>query len=160
MTALLDDRTRLGLTPASWLVLGGAGAALGGGLGLLLDPVTAWAAGQSWLPAHAVVLLLADLADGAPSWAQLVGGLVLGVVAGLFVGTQATVVEVGRDEIVVLEGSRRWRLARSQVGVALVDRGRLSVRDHADVDLLDVKVDGDLEELRRALVAHDWQVRR
>jgi hypothetical protein len=156
---ITTDRSRVGLTRASWLLLAGAGAALGGGLGFVLDPVTGWATGRAWLPAHAVLELLGDLAAATGTWVQVVVGLVVGVVAGLLVAGRATVVEVADDELVVLEGSKRRRLARSQVGTAVLDQRRLSVRDHADADLLDVKVDGNVEELRRALHVHAWQVR-
>ena len=37
--------------------------------------------------------------------------------------------------------------------------GRLAVRDHADADLVDVRVDVDLAELRRTLQTHGWTVR-
>ena len=132
---------------------------LGAGLGLLLDALTGWATRQAWLPAQVVVELLGMLAAATPAWLQLLVGLGVGVAAGLLVASQATVVEVADDEIVVLEGRKRRRLARSQIGAAVIDRRRLSVRDHADVDLLDVTVDGDVAELRRALHAHAWQVR-
>jgi hypothetical protein len=155
----ITERSRVGLTPTSRLLLAGAGAVLGAGLGLLLDPLTGWATGQAWLPAQVVVELLGMLAAATPAWLQLLVGLGVGAAAGLLVASQATVVEVADDEIVVLEGRKRRRLARSQVGAAVIDRRRLSVRDHADVDLLDVSVDGDVEELRRALRAHAWQVR-
>lgn len=159
MTTITTHTTRLGLDRASWVLLAGGGAVLGGGLGLVLDPLTTWATGLRWLPAPDLVRVLNELAIATPTWAQILAGLVLGVVAGVLLGRQATVVEVTADEIVVVEGSRRQRLARSQVGAAVLDRGRLSVRDHRDVDLVDVKVDVDVDELRRALRAHDWQVR-
>lgn len=158
MTTTTTTRTHVGLSATSVALLVGGVGVLGGGLGVVLDPALGWAVEQPWLPAHEVLVALRGVTAGATWWVQAAAGLALGVLAGLLLVREATVVDVADDEIVVLEGSRRRRLARSQVGATVVDRGRLSVRDHADADLVDVKVDCEPADLRRALVAHSWAV--
>ena len=159
MTSIVAPRTRIAVGAPTWAGLAIVGAVVLGALGLFLDPAVGWLTRQDWLPLGALVEVGQRVAAACPVWAQVLVGVVLGTIAGLAVAGQTTTVEVSGAEVVVLEGSKRQRVARSQAGLAVLEGRRLSVRDRQDVDLLTVLVDGDVAALREALAAHGWPVR-
>jgi hypothetical protein len=159
MTRTIAPRTRVDVTPASYAVLAVAGGLALGVLGWFLDPVVGWAARQDWLPLGGPLELLERVALAGPAWLQSTAGALAGVVAGVLLASQGTAIEVSREDLVVVDGSRRQRFARGQVGTAVLEGRRLSVRDPADVDLASTTVDGDPTTLRRVLVEHGWDVR-
>ena len=152
-------RTRVAVGTGLHVAFALAGALVLGALGLYLDPLVGWLARQDWLPFGPVLDALARLAVTCPTWGQVVVGLLVGVVAGLALAGQTTAVEVSCDELVVLGGSKRQRVGRAQVGHAVLEGRRLSVRDPSDVDLVSTTVDGDVDTLRRVLVEQGWTVR-
>lgn len=159
MTDLRKDRTRVAPTTAATVLLSAGGVVVGAVLGALLDPVAGWVSRQGWLPFQALLDQVDRFAGWSPVWAQLLVGAAVGLAVGMFLVSQATVVEVDGREIVVVQGSTRRRFARSQVGAAVLEGRHLSLRDHADVDLVREGVDGDVATLQDALREHGWPVR-
>lgn len=151
-----DDRTRVRLASGDYAFLIGGGVVLGAALGGFLGAVTGWLVTQDWMPAQGAVEQVDRFATWAPLWARILVCAAVGAAVGGFLVTQSTTVEVGPREVVIVKEGKRRRWARSQVGEALLEGRRLSLRDHADVDLVSEKVDSDPTALRRALTEHGW----
>ena len=109
-----------------------------------------------WVPMAGPLHLVRSLDARSAWWLLPVAGLVLGAAVGTFLLTQLVVVTVSEREIVVTEGRKRTRLARSQVHWGGTEGRRLTLRDKHDVDLLDQKIDGEPPELIDALHRHGW----
>lgn len=154
-----DERARIALDRGSRVFLVAGGVAVGVVLALVLRPVSGWLGDQSWLPWSGVVDAIERFARWAPLAARLPAGVALGAAAGLLLVGEATVVEVSRRDVVVIKGRTRTRWARAQVGEAILDGRRLSLRDPQDADLAAETIDGDPAALRSALVRYGWPVR-
>lgn len=154
-----DPPTRVALGTGWSVFLVGCGVVGGAVLGFVLVPVTDWLSAQPWIPWRGLVRALERFADWAEVWIRVPVGIVVGALVGLWLVEQTVTVEVSdRDVVVVKEGKRR-RWSRAQVGEALLEGRRFSLRDHEDADLVAEKIDGEPEELRAALVRHGWPIR-
>jgi|GEM_PF-4362852 len=157
-----DGRDEVALPMSDWVVA----AVLGAGLGLFLAWMLPWLIGLAgqleWFPYGSQLLLagrlLAEVSIGrVVSWVLLP---LVGAVAGLLLCTQAVTLQVARGELVVLDGGKRKRFARSQVDRILLSGKRMSVRDDRDVDLCEVKLDIAPDRAVEAFRRHGWSVDR
>ena len=75
-----------------------------------------------------------------PGALAIIGGL-LGIGAGFLIVHDEPTVSVSATELIVQQGDKRHRFARSQVRTAMIQGKHLTVRDRDDVELLYVKLD-------------------
>lgn len=138
------------------LVVAAVFVAVGVGLGLAAPYVIAWGLTQPWLPLRGALSILDQLAARFGSWLLVVVGGSAGVVLGLLAAADETKVEIGARDITLVKGDTRQRFARSQVGTAVLVGNHLTLRDHADADLVRRKLDLPMAALGEALRRHDW----
>jgi hypothetical protein len=116
-----------------------------------------WALTLPWVPFGGPLRLLQALGESVAWWVLGLIGMVIGVVAGLVIHAGEPVITVSDRAIVVTKGDQRTRVARSQVTVAAIENRHLVLRDHADVELADEKLDaGVSQRVAEALYRHGW----
>lgn len=147
---------RVGLSPAVSIGLVTVTALAGGGVLVVLPRAAEWLLGLPWVPFGGLLRLATEVDAYVAWWVLALVGLVAGVLVGLALVDQTTVVTVDDREIVITEGRKRVRLARAQVHRVVLDGRRLSLRDERDVDLASQTVDGEPAELTAALRRHGW----
>lgn len=147
---------RIAATTATSAVVVAGAAMLGVVVFAVLPRLTDSLLSLPWVPMAGPLRLIRSLDAQLASWLLPVIGLILGAAVGLFLLTQLVVVTVSEREIVITEGTKRTRLARSQVHWVGVEGRRLTLRNQEDVDLLDQKIDGEPPELVDALHRHGW----
>lgn len=110
-------------------------AGLGAGAGALVKPVAGWALSLPWVPLAGPLRLI----DAVPPVPALIGGVLLGAVAGLMLAVadaaeQLSVV-VGRDRLTLRRGEFEATVRRSEVGAVFLDGTRLVVLGHRGEEL-------------------------
>ena len=158
----VDEVDDIRLPAVEWVAM----AALGSGLGLVLAFALPWLIGLAgsldWFPYSSQLLLAGRLLAEVPVARAVSWGLlpVIGAVAAVLLGTQAVTLQVTGREVVVLDGGKRQRFARSQVDRIVLHGKRMSVRDSGDVDLCEVKLDVAPDRVVESLRRHGWSVDR
>ena len=134
-------------------------AGLGAGLGALLKPFAGWALSLPWVPLRGPLRLI----DMVPPTPALIGGVVLGIVAGLLLAAvndaEHLNVVVTRDGLTLRRGEFEAAVPRTAVGAMFLDGTRLVVLGHRGQELCSRAGDISAQRLAAALGSHGypWQ---
>lgn len=148
--------TKVGLDTGSTVLLVGGSTLVAGALAFVVPGITSWAVHQEWLPAQDLLPRLRDAAHAAPLVVRIVVLAVIGVSVGLFLCHASRTLEVTDAELWVVEGGKRTRWSRRQVGAVALTGRRMSLRDADDAELTEVSLDSPPSDVRRALDEHGW----
>ncbi|MFC7329170.1 hypothetical protein [Marinactinospora rubrisoli] len=129
---------------------------LGAGLGWLAAALAPWAASLRWVPFQGPLELVASI----PNPQATIGGLVLGVVAGVVVAFLAEqdrmVVTVDDEQVTIAHGESVRTVHRSAITAVFLDGGQLVVLGRATEELAREGGDHDGRRLARTLLAHGY----
>lgn len=131
-------------------------AGLGAALGALLKPFAGWALSLPWVPLGGPLRLI----DAVPPTPALIGGVVLGIVAGLLLAAvgdaEHLYVVVTRDELTLRRGEFEAMVPRTAVGAVFLDGTRMVVLGHRGQELCSRAGDLSAQRLATTLRSHGY----
>lgn len=132
---------------------------LGAGVGAALKPVAGWALTLPWVPLGGPLRLI----DAVPPVPALIGGVLLGVVAGLVLAAadaaEHLYVVVDQERLTLCRGEVEASVPRTAVGWVFLDGDRLVVLGHRGEELCSQAGEVSAARLAGALRSHGypWQ---
>lgn len=106
-----------------------------------LPDLAGWLLQLPWVPWEEPLNLVLSIGQKLSPWALAIIGGLLGIGAGFLIVHDEPTVSVSATELIVQQGDKRHRFARSQVRTAMIQGKHLTVRDHDDIELLYLKLD-------------------
>ena len=129
---------------------------LGAGAGALLKPLAGWALMLPWVPLAGPLRLI----DALPPVPALIGGVLLGIVAGLVLAAADAAdhlyVAVDREWLRLRRGESEASAPRTAVGCVFLDGDRLVVLGHRGEELCSRAGDVSAARLAGALRSHGY----